>query len=101
MNVLLVLCMPQLPSIRAARDFRVPLADFWNFSVQHQIQPTLTVEAAYVGNVGRPSVLVACGLLYSKNSEPRMLSCGGVMARGGDDGGTWSSEFFRIDSTLL
>lgn len=33
--------------------YRIPLADFWNFSVQQQIQPSLTFEAAYVGNVGR------------------------------------------------
>ena len=38
---------------------------------------------------------------YSKYSDPRMLSCGGVAAAGGEDKGTWSSEFFRIDSTLL
>jgi hypothetical protein len=37
--------------------YRIPLADFWNFSVQHQIAPTLTVEAAYVGNVGRHGFL--------------------------------------------
>jgi hypothetical protein len=35
-----------------------------------------------------------------------MLSCGGVEDGGGEDGGTpsrgtWSSEFFKIDSTLL
>jgi hypothetical protein len=33
--------------------YRIPLADFYNFSVQQQIQPSLTFEAAYVGNVGR------------------------------------------------
>jgi len=33
--------------------YRIPLSDFWNFSVQHEITPTMTVEAAYVGNVGR------------------------------------------------
>ena len=33
--------------------YRIPLADFWNFSIQQEIQPTLTFEAAYVGNVGR------------------------------------------------
>ncbi len=37
--------------------YRIPLADFWNFSIQHQIAPTLTVEAAYVGNVGRHGFL--------------------------------------------
>jgi hypothetical protein len=42
-------------------------------------------------------------LSYSKYSDPRMLSCGGVEDGGGNDGasGTWSSEFFKIDSTLL
>jgi hypothetical protein len=34
-------------------SYRIPLADFWNLTVQHQIQPSFTVEAAYVGNVGR------------------------------------------------
>ncbi|MFN7999008.1 MAG: TonB-dependent receptor [Bryobacteraceae bacterium] len=33
--------------------YRIPLAEFWNFSVQHEFSQTLTVEAAYVGNVGR------------------------------------------------
>jgi hypothetical protein len=33
--------------------YRIPLADFWNFSVQHEIRPGLTSELAYVGNVGR------------------------------------------------
>jgi hypothetical protein len=37
--------------------YRIPLADFWNFSVQHQFSPSLTVEAAYVGNVGRHGFL--------------------------------------------
>jgi hypothetical protein len=34
-------------------SYRIPLSDSWNFSVQHQIVPSMTVEAAYVGNVGR------------------------------------------------
>jgi hypothetical protein len=34
-------------------SYRIPLADFWNFTVQHQIQPSFSIEAAYVGNVGR------------------------------------------------
>jgi len=34
-------------------SYRIPLADFWNLSVQHQIRSSFTVEAAYVGNVGR------------------------------------------------
>lgn len=34
-------------------SYRIPLADSWNFTVQHQIRPSFTVEAAYVGNVGR------------------------------------------------
>jgi hypothetical protein len=37
--------------------YRIPLADFWNFSVQHQLSSTMTVEAAYVGNVGRHGFL--------------------------------------------
>jgi len=34
-------------------SYRIPLADSWNLAVQHQFSPTLTVEVAYVGNVGR------------------------------------------------
>ncbi len=34
-------------------SFRVPLADSWNLTVQHEITPTLTAEIGYVGNVGR------------------------------------------------
>ncbi len=33
--------------------YRIPLADFWNFSVQHEFNNTLSLDAAYVGNVGR------------------------------------------------
>ncbi len=33
--------------------FRVPLADSWNLTVQHEFTPTLTAEIGYVGNVGR------------------------------------------------
>ena len=33
--------------------YRVPLAMFWNAAVQHQITPTMSIDAAYVGNVGR------------------------------------------------
>src|SRR5690348_11132960 len=34
-------------------SYRIPLADFWNLSVQHEIRHDLTAEIAYVGNVGR------------------------------------------------
>jgi len=34
-------------------SYRIPLADFWNLTVQHEFTPTLTAELAYVGNVGR------------------------------------------------
>ena len=33
--------------------YRIPQADFCNFSIQHEFTHTLTIEAAYVGNVGR------------------------------------------------
>jgi hypothetical protein len=33
--------------------YRVPLTQFWNAAVQHQITPAMSIEAAYVGNVGR------------------------------------------------
>ncbi len=34
-------------------SYRIPLSDSWNFTVQHEVTRNLTVEAAYVGNVGR------------------------------------------------
>ena len=34
-------------------DRRIGYVDSWNFFVQHQLAPTLSVEAGYVGNVGR------------------------------------------------
>jgi hypothetical protein len=34
-------------------SFRIPLADSWNLSVQHEFTPTFSTEAAYIGNVGR------------------------------------------------
>jgi hypothetical protein len=33
--------------------YRIPLVDFWNLTVQHEITPTLSAEVAYIGNVGR------------------------------------------------
>ncbi len=34
-------------------SYRIPEVDFWNFTVQHEFQPDLALELAYVGNVGR------------------------------------------------
>lgn len=34
-------------------SYRIPLVDFWNLTVQHEFSPTLSFEAAYIGNVGR------------------------------------------------
>ncbi len=34
-------------------SYRIPLAESWNLSVQHEITPSLTAEIAYIGNVGR------------------------------------------------
>jgi hypothetical protein len=34
-------------------SYRIPLADFWNFTVQHKFADKLALEVAYVGNVGR------------------------------------------------
>jgi hypothetical protein len=34
-------------------SYRIPLADFWNFTVQHRLTSTLALDVAYVGNVGR------------------------------------------------
>lgn len=33
--------------------YRVPLADSWNLTLQHEFRPSLTAEIGYVGNVGR------------------------------------------------
>ena len=33
--------------------YRVPLTQFWNAAIQHQITPTMSIDVAYVGNVGR------------------------------------------------
>jgi hypothetical protein len=38
---------------RSPDAFRVPYADSWNLTVQHEFTPTLTAEVGYVGNVGR------------------------------------------------
>jgi hypothetical protein len=34
-------------------SYRIPLADSWNLTVQHELTSTLTAEVAYIGNVGR------------------------------------------------
>ena len=34
-------------------SYRIPETDFWNATVQHQFRSDLTLEVAYVGNVGR------------------------------------------------
>ncbi len=34
-------------------SFRIPEVYFWNFTVQQRMTPTLALEVAYVGNVGR------------------------------------------------
>jgi hypothetical protein len=34
-------------------SYRIPLSDAWNFTVQHRVTETFSVEAGYVGNVGR------------------------------------------------
>ena len=34
-------------------SYRIPRVDFWNLTIQHEFTPTLSFEAAYVGNVGR------------------------------------------------
>jgi hypothetical protein len=34
-------------------SYRIPQVDFWNATVQRQLRSDLTLEAAYVGNVGR------------------------------------------------
>lgn len=33
--------------------YRVPLADSWNLTVQHEFAPSFTAEVGYIGNVGR------------------------------------------------
>ncbi len=34
-------------------SYRIPLADFWNFTIQREITTDFALEVAYVGNVGR------------------------------------------------
>ncbi len=34
-------------------SYRIPLVQFWNFTVQQQLTPTIALQVAYVGNVGR------------------------------------------------
>jgi hypothetical protein len=34
-------------------SYRIPLSDSWNLTVQHRLTETFSVEAGYVGNVGR------------------------------------------------
>jgi hypothetical protein len=34
-------------------SYRIPLVDFWNFTIQRQITSDTALEVAYVGNVGR------------------------------------------------
>ncbi len=34
-------------------SYRIPLSDFWNFTVQHELATGLSLEAGYVGNVAR------------------------------------------------
>ncbi len=34
-------------------SYRIPLVDFWNFTVQQQLTHSVALEVAYVGNVGR------------------------------------------------
>lgn len=34
-------------------SYRIPSVQFWNFTVQQQLTPTIALQVAYVGNVGR------------------------------------------------
>jgi hypothetical protein len=34
-------------------SYRIPLVEFWNFTVQQQLTSTMALQVAYVGNVGR------------------------------------------------
>ncbi|PYU00051.1 MAG: hypothetical protein DMG38_09190 [Acidobacteria bacterium] len=62
-------------------SYRIPLADSWNLTVQHELTPSLTAEVAYVGNVGRhlfvnPNVNQAaldptCTALTCSDFDPR------------------------------
>ncbi len=36
-----------------SNSYRIPLVQFWNFTVQQQLTPTMSLQVAYVGNVGR------------------------------------------------
>src|SRR5581483_3436127 len=36
-----------------SNSYRIPLVQFWNFTVQQRLTSTMALEVAYVGNVGR------------------------------------------------
>lgn len=55
-------------------SYRIPLVDFWNFTVQHQITSTMALEVAYVGNVGRH-------LFETLNENQAILGPGDVNSR--------------------
>jgi len=57
-----------------AKRLRLPTVDSWNFSVQRQLTPTISLEAAYVGNHGT-HVFAGTGGDYDPN-QPTIVGFG-------------------------
>jgi hypothetical protein len=55
-------------------SYRIPLVDFWNFTLQRQITSSMALEVAYVGNVGRH-------LFETLNANQAVLGPGDVNSR--------------------
>ena len=62
------------PHIRPTTQ-RLPTLDAWNATVQHQINPTTTIEAAYIGNKGT-HVFAGDGPTYNVNNPSMVGYCG-------------------------
>ena len=76
--------------------YRIPLADSWNLTVQHQFTPTLTAEVGYVGNVGTSSVRQS----QRKPGRARSQLCGGRHLQRLQRAAAFLSEV-RLDSGYL
>jgi hypothetical protein len=61
-----------------AKRLRLPTVDSWNFSVQRQLTPTISVEAAYVGTHGT-HVFAGTGGDYDPN-QPTIVGFGTLSA---------------------
>jgi hypothetical protein len=63
------------PHIRPTYQ-RLPTLDAWNLTVQRQLNPTTSVEVAYIGNKGT-NVFAGTGNTYNVN-QPSIVGCAGV-----------------------